>query len=96
LNTAQTLIYSLKMHPPVPFAGVGSDPVPDILPDISLCNRLIHRHPERLVAVHCTHGVNRTGFFVATYLVEKVGMGIKEALEAFGSARGTSLFDRSV
>ena len=29
---------------------------------------------EGLVAVHCTHGVNRTGYLICRYLVERMGV----------------------
>ncbi len=31
---------------------------------------MVGRGGEGLVAVHCTHGLNRSGFFIVTYLVE--------------------------
>jgi len=40
------------------------------------------------VAVHCTHGLNRTGFFIANYLVHELGYSGPEALEIFETARG--------
>lgn len=40
------------------------------------------------VVVHCTHGLNRTGFFIANYLVHELGYSGAEALEIFETARG--------
>ncbi|KAF2996188.1 hypothetical protein E8E13_000438 [Curvularia kusanoi] len=42
---------------------------------------------EGLVAVHCHYGFNRTGFFLVSYLVEKLGWRLPDAIEAFGKAR---------
>eukprot|EP00392_Amoebophrya_sp_AT5.2_P001983 g1988.t1 len=42
-------------------------------------HNLFERHPEKKVAIHCTHGVNRTAFFVIAYLLR---YGIYENLEA--------------
>ena len=50
--------------------------------------------PGECVAVHCTHGINRTGFFVVTYLVECCGMHVEEAIAAFAAARSPGIWDR--
>ena len=42
---------------------------------------------EPVIIVHCTHGANRTGYFVAMALVELYGMTIQDALAAFASIR---------
>ncbi|XP_063221605.1 RNA/RNP complex-1-interacting phosphatase [Bacillus rossius redtenbacheri] len=44
--------------------------------------------PDYLIGVHCTHGLNRTSFFVCSYMVEQMGMTPQEALTAFQEARG--------
>jgi len=41
-----------------------------------------------LVGVHCTHGLNRTGYLVCRFLVEKRGWQPEEAIRAFDEARG--------
>ncbi|KAJ1630486.1 protein-tyrosine phosphatase-like protein, partial [Pavlovales sp. CCMP2436] len=40
-----------------------------------------------VVAVHCTHGVNRTGFLIASYLVRRHRFSVREALQHFTGAR---------
>ncbi|EFX74101.1 hypothetical protein DAPPUDRAFT_109145 [Daphnia pulex] len=42
----------------------------------------------RIVVVHCTHGVNRTGFLVAMYLVVRRGYQPADAISGFNTARG--------
>lgn len=37
--------------------------------------------------MHCHYGFNRTGFFVCSYLIEKLGYSVEGALEAFCNAR---------
>jgi len=44
-------------------------------------------NPSGLVAVHCTHGFNRTGFLISSYLVEVMGYILPAALDAFSTAR---------
>ena len=42
-------------------------------------------NPE--ICVHCHYGFNRTGFVISCWLIEEEGYGVKEALEAFKTAR---------
>ena len=43
---------------------------------------------KRLVGVHCTHGLNRTGYMVCRYLIERLGWNPEDAIAAFDDARG--------
>ncbi|XP_066570503.1 RNA/RNP complex-1-interacting phosphatase [Amia ocellicauda] len=43
---------------------------------------------DKLIGVHCTHGVNRTGYLVCRYLIDVDGMDPKVAVELFSRARG--------
>ncbi|PNY30009.1 mRNA-capping enzyme [Tolypocladium capitatum] len=66
---------------------------------IDLVDRLRDAHKERAVAeawddveecvvgVHCHYGFNRTGYFIVCYLVERCGLGLSDAIEAFARAR---------
>ncbi|ETN42622.1 uncharacterized protein HMPREF1541_01779 [Cyphellophora europaea CBS 101466] len=42
---------------------------------------------KKAVAVHCHYGFNRTGFFICSYLIERRGYGVQEALDAFREAK---------
>ncbi|ETV91237.1 hypothetical protein H310_14100 [Aphanomyces invadans] len=44
-----------------------------------------------VVIVHCTHGLNRTGYLVARYLIATRGISVKEALATFTAARPPGL-----
>ncbi|CUT98715.1 RNA:RNP complex 1 interacting phosphatase [Echinococcus multilocularis] len=44
--------------------------------------------PGGVIAVHCTHGVNRTGYLICRYLVDALGWDPDEAIEEFARARG--------
>ncbi|XP_073509667.1 RNA/RNP complex-1-interacting phosphatase isoform X2 [Phyllobates terribilis] len=46
---------------------------------------------EKLVGVHCTHGLNRTGYLVCRYLIDMLSMEPSEAVEKFNSSRGHSI-----
>ncbi|XP_030005919.1 RNA/RNP complex-1-interacting phosphatase [Sphaeramia orbicularis] len=46
---------------------------------------------DKLIGVHCTHGLNRTGYLICRYLIDVDGMDPKEAVELFNSARGHAM-----
>jgi len=43
---------------------------------------------EGLIGVHCTHGLNRTGYMICRYMIEKNGVDPEEAILRFNTARG--------
>ncbi|XP_014280425.1 serine/arginine repetitive matrix protein 1 isoform X2 [Halyomorpha halys] len=53
-----------------------------------------HKNDNSLIGVHCTHGVNRTGYMLCRYLIQRLGYSFNEAVEAVGRARG-HLIERS-
>jgi protein-tyrosine phosphatase len=42
---------------------------------------------ERLIGVHCHYGFNRTGFFLVSYLIERLGYRVEDAIQTFADAR---------
>lgn len=54
---------------------------------ISLVHNFISMHPLECIAVHCTHGFNRTGFLIIAYLVERMDCSLEIALEMFAKVR---------
>mmetsp|Transcript_108515 Transcript_108515/g.231734 ORF Transcript_108515/g.231734 Transcript_108515/m.231734 type:complete len:280 (+) Transcript_108515:68-907(+) len=54
-----------------------------------LIDDFLSRRPGEYVAVHCTHGINRTGFLVAAYLMTRAKVpGCQKAVARFEKARG--------
>ncbi|KAM9516623.1 RNA/RNP complex-1-interacting phosphatase [Guaruba guarouba] len=47
-----------------------------------------NRNNNKLIGVHCTHGLNRTGYLVCRYLIDVEGMEANTAIELFNRARG--------
>ncbi|KAG8440861.1 hypothetical protein GDO86_006555 [Hymenochirus boettgeri] len=43
---------------------------------------------DKLIGVHCTHGLNRTGYLVCRYLIDVLGMVPTDAIEKFNKSRG--------
>ncbi|GAB0087416.1 RNA/RNP complex-1-interacting phosphatase [Sergentomyia squamirostris] len=46
------------------------------------------RNASMLVGVHCTHGVNRTGYMICRYLVDCLKVSPDDAIKRFAEARG--------
>ncbi|KAM3600309.1 uncharacterized protein V6R79_021346 [Siganus canaliculatus] len=46
---------------------------------------------DRLIGVHCTHGVNRTGYLICRYLIDVDGMDPEEAIDLVNSSRGHAI-----
>ncbi|EFO18445.1 dual specificity phosphatase [Loa loa] len=47
-----------------------------------------HVHTGELIGVHCTHGLNRTGYMICRYLIEVDGWDVDSAIEQFEYCRG--------
>lgn len=58
---------------------------------IRQCTQFIHEfvsmHPDEVCVVHCTHGYNRTGLIVCTYLNEYCGYSLNDAVALFKEKR---------
>ena len=48
-----------------------------------------------MIAVHCTHGFNRTGFLICAFLVEKHDWSVEAAVNAFARARPPGIYKGS-
>ncbi|XP_066598527.1 RNA/RNP complex-1-interacting phosphatase-like isoform X2 [Prorops nasuta] len=46
-----------------------------------------HRGDD-IIGVHCTHGLNRTGYLICRYLIQQLNWDPEDAIKAFGAARG--------
>ncbi|XP_076317545.1 uncharacterized protein LOC143229297 isoform X2 [Tachypleus tridentatus] len=42
----------------------------------------------KLIGVHCTHGLNRTGYLICRYMIDRMNFSPHEAIQAFQLARG--------
>lgn len=64
----------------------------EVIDFIALVDRIRKEMEEagqghKAVAVHCHYGYNRTGFFLAAYLIERRGYGVQQALDEFKEAK---------
>jgi hypothetical protein len=59
---------------------------------IRIVETFIRNNPTEYIGVHCTHGFNRTGFLICSYLVEKLDFGIDMAIALFGQVRQPGIY----
>lgn len=77
--------------------GRSVPPPKDVKMVIDIIDEYLKRRPSKNhhVVVHCTHGLNRTGFFCTAYLLlrttEGRGMSAQQAVEVFEKARGMTM-----
>ncbi len=50
---------------------------------IDVCSNFESKFPTQIIGVHCTHGFNRSGFLICSYLVEKFDFSIDAAVACF-------------
>jgi len=55
---------------------------------VKAVDSLVAEGGEKLVGVHCTHGLNRTGYLVCRYMIQRLGIEPEVAMAAFDRARG--------
>ena len=65
--------------------------------DVKLFCQIISDHlennPQGIIGVHCTHGLNRTGYFICRYMIDCLGISGPTSVNSFEKARGHR-FDR--
>jgi protein-tyrosine phosphatase len=44
------------------------------------------------IGIHCTHGFNRTGFMIVSYLVEELDVVVEDAITFFARARPPGIY----
>jgi pimeloyl-ACP methyl ester carboxylesterase/protein-tyrosine phosphatase len=54
---------------------------------IDLVDQIRAEKKPGLIAVHCHYGFNRTGFFLVSYLIERMGYRVEDAIDTFQQAR---------
>lgn len=54
---------------------------------IDLVDKIRSEKRQGLIGVHCHYGFNRTGFFLVSYLIERLGYRVEDAIDTFQKAR---------
>ena len=73
--------------------GHGECPSPEQVDTfIKICNTFIDKHGNDFIGVHCTHGFNRTGFLICSFLVREYDFSISAALSLFAKCRPPGIY----
>jgi mRNA-capping enzyme len=73
--------------------GFSETPSPEqVRSFIELVDDFLANHPLDIIGVHCTHGFNRTGFLIVSYLVEKHDYDVAAAIQEFANARPPGIY----
>ncbi|CAG0887238.1 unnamed protein product [Darwinula stevensoni] len=73
--------------------GHGETPSPNQTKTfIEVCHKYFTHTPDAVIAVHCTHGFNRTGFLIIAYLIEKCDWSVEAALTGFAECRHPGIY----
>lgn len=59
---------------------------------IKICKDFLAKNPNEKIAVHCTHGFNRTGFLICAFLVEEEGWDTNAAFKQFELCRPPGIY----
>jgi mRNA-capping enzyme len=59
---------------------------------IEIVEEFTSNNPLEIIGVHCTHGFNRTGFLIVSYLVEKHDIAVSAAIQMFAHARPPGIY----
>ena len=54
--------------------------------------RVLAKSPDSTIITHCTHGHNRTGYMICSYLIREMRMGAQEAIRLFAEARPPGIY----
>ncbi|KAL6702799.1 hypothetical protein ACN47E_000935 [Coniothyrium glycines] len=54
---------------------------------IDLVDKIRAENRDGIIGVHCHYGFNRTGFFLVSYMIERLGYRVEDAVDAFQQAR---------
>ncbi|KCV71457.1 hypothetical protein H696_02403 [Fonticula alba] len=73
--------------------GRGATPTPDQVSQfVSAVDSFLVHNPEKIIAVHCTHGCNRTGFMLAAYARMRCGLSVDAAINIFAKSRCPGIY----
>lgn len=59
---------------------------------LRICDNFFSKNPGKIIGVHCTHGFNRTGFLIVSYLCEKEEWSVDAATNYFAECRPPGIY----
>ena len=73
--------------------GHRETPSPDTVATFRrLCSDFLNRNDKDLIGVHCTHGFNRSGFLICSFLVEEYDFSVNTAFNLFARHRPPGIY----
>jgi mRNA-capping enzyme len=73
--------------------GFGETPTEEQTSEfIRIVQAFVQKNPNDLIAVHCTHGFNRTGFLICSFLCQIDSWDINAAVAEFSRARSPGIY----
>ncbi|KII69762.1 mRNA-capping enzyme [Thelohanellus kitauei] len=79
-------------HAKIRCVGQGPPDREQVHQFIELVRHFASNHPGKKILTHCTHGFNRTGYMIISYLVEEQGYDVIHALSYFASLRPVGIY----
>uniref|UniRef100_A0A7E4V211 TYR_PHOSPHATASE_2 domain-containing protein n=1 Tax=Panagrellus redivivus TaxID=6233 RepID=A0A7E4V211_PANRE len=77
----------------LPLAGYKESPsVEQTEKFVEMVSEFKRKNPNDLIAVHCTHGINRTGFMIVSYLIRETKLDLATAVKEFADARSPGIY----
>jgi mRNA-capping enzyme len=61
---------------------------------IDLCYRFIQTNPTDIIGDHCTHGFNRTGHLIVSYLVQRLDWSVEAVVREFAQVRPPGIYKK--
>lgn len=84
-------------HVKYQLAGHGQHPSRRQMDDIiGVIKQFKQNHPNQYIGIHCTHGFNRTGFIICSYLVECCNRYVGDAIADFAASRQNGIYRENV
>lgn len=59
---------------------------------VGICRKFAQQNPLEIIAVHCTHGFNRTGFLISSYFIETEDWSPEAAVAHFADKRPPGIY----
>eukprot|EP01134_Creolimax_fragrantissima_P004099 CFRG4099T1 len=73
--------------------GYGEVPPDDVVISFNaICQSFWRQFPDKYIGVHCTHGFNRTGYMICSYMVDVIDMSVEDAVDFFAAARPAGIY----
>lgn len=74
-------------------AGFEEVPGPEQVNKFIICCKAFWKlNPLKVIGVHCTHGFNRTGYLIMSYLIKEKSMHVEAAFETFKKSRAPGIY----